>query len=73
MPCRYDTNKSGELEKGQLIELLRRVSADVQVGFVCTYDALRMGSVRRSSVLTVSEADEALTRYSLFALCPHCR
>ena len=28
---KYDTNKSGQLEKGQLIELLRRVSPGVEV------------------------------------------
>lgn len=28
---KYDTNKSGQLEKGQLIELLRRVSPEVEL------------------------------------------
>ena len=56
---KYDTNKSGQLEKGQLIELLRRVSPGVEVSDAdeaYVLDMVDLSNTGRSPLVTAYHA-----------------
>jgi len=52
----YDTNQSGQLEKGQLIELLRRVSPEVEVSDADEAYVLDMVDLSHTGTILRSEA-----------------